>query len=37
VHEGDQVTVKYTDVGGKLMASEIDVKQRRPAAAQKVK
>jgi len=37
VHEGDQVTVKYTDSGGKLLASEIDVKQRRPAAAQKVK
>jgi hypothetical protein len=37
VHEGDQVTVKYTDVGGKLMASEVDVKQRRPASAQKVK
>jgi hypothetical protein len=37
VHEGDQVTVKYTDVGGKLMASAIDVKQRRPAAAQKTK
>ena len=37
VHEGDQVSVKYTDVGGKLMASEIDVKQRRPASAQKVK
>jgi hypothetical protein len=37
VHEGDQVSVKYTDVGGKLMASEIDVKQRRPATAQKVK
>ena len=37
VHEGDQVSVKYTDVGGKLMASEIDVKQRRPASAQKTK
>jgi hypothetical protein len=37
VHEGDQVSVKYTDVGGKLMASEIDVKQRRPASAQKSK
>jgi hypothetical protein len=37
VHEGDQVQVKYTDSGGKLMASEIDVKQRRPPSAQKVK
>jgi hypothetical protein len=37
VHEGDQVAVKYTDSAGKLMASEIDVKQRRPASAQKVK
>jgi hypothetical protein len=37
VHEGDQVSVKYTDVGGKLMASEIDVKQSRPASAQKTK
>ena len=37
VHEGDQVQVKYTDAGGKLMASEIDVKQRRLASAQKVK
>jgi hypothetical protein len=37
VHEGDQVSVKYTDVGGKLMASEIDVTQKRPASAQKVK
>ena len=37
VHEGDQVQVKYTDSGGKLIASEIDVKQRRPASAQKVK
>jgi hypothetical protein len=37
VHVGDQVTVKYTDVGGKLMASEVDVKQPRPASAQKTK
>ena len=37
VHEGDQVSVKYTDSGGKLMASEIDVTQTRPASAQKVK
>jgi hypothetical protein len=37
VHEGDQVSVKYNDVGGKLMASEIDVKQRRPQNALPVK
>jgi len=37
VHQGDQVSVKYTDVGGKLMASEIDVKARRPEGAQKGK
>jgi len=37
VHEGDQVSVKYTDVGGKLVASEIDVRQRRPLSAQPVK
>jgi hypothetical protein len=34
VHEGDQISVKYTEAaGGKLMASEIDVKQRRPESA----
>lgn len=37
VHVGDQVSVKYTDAGGKLMATEIDVRQRRPESAQKVK
>jgi hypothetical protein len=37
VHEGDQVSVKYTDVGGKLMAQSIDVLQRRPVSAQKQK
>lgn len=37
VHEGDQVSVKYTDSGGKLMASEINVTVRRPPSAQKVK
>ncbi|HET9361425.1 MAG TPA: hypothetical protein VFO58_16850 [Vicinamibacterales bacterium] len=33
VHQGDQVSVKYTDVSGKLMAQSIDVLQRRPAGA----
>jgi hypothetical protein len=33
VHVGDQVSVKYTDVTGKLMAQEIDVLQSRPAGA----
>src|SRR5262245_57681830 len=37
VHEGDQVFVRYTDAGGKLMASEVDVRQRRPQSAQPVK
>jgi len=37
VHVGDQVSVKYTDEGGKFHATEIDVKQRRPLAAQPVK
>ena len=37
VHVGDQVSVKYTDVGGKMVASEVDVKQRRPQSAQPVK
>jgi hypothetical protein len=34
---GDQVSVRYTDVGGKLMASEVEVLQRRPASANPVK
>jgi hypothetical protein len=37
VHPGDQVQVKYADVGGKLMASEVEVLQRRPASANAVK
>lgn len=37
IHEGDQVFVRYTDVGGKLVASEIEVRQRRPQSAQPVK
>jgi hypothetical protein len=32
VHEGDQVQVKYTEAGGKKVASSIDVLQRRPAS-----
>jgi hypothetical protein len=34
VHVGDQVSVKYTDVAGKLMAESIDVLQKRPASSQ---
>lgn len=34
VHVGDQVSVKYTDTAGKKVASEIDVKTKRPASAQ---
>jgi hypothetical protein len=34
---GDQVQVRYTDAGGKLMASEVEVLQRRPASAKPVK
>ena len=37
VHQGDQVTVKYNDVGGKLMATSIEVRERRPTSAQPVK
>jgi hypothetical protein len=38
VHEGDQVQVRYTDAGGgKMVASEVDVTQRRPQSAQPVK
>jgi hypothetical protein len=37
VHVGDQVSVKYTDNGGKLVAMEVDVLQRRPQNAQPVK
>jgi hypothetical protein len=37
VHAGDQVQVKYTDVGGKLMAAEVEVLQRRPASGLPVK
>jgi len=34
VHVGDQVSVKYTDNGGKLVATEVDVLQRRPPSTQ---
>lgn len=34
VHVGDQVQVKYTDTAGKMVASEIDVRTKRPASAQ---
>jgi hypothetical protein len=37
IHEGDQVSVKYTEAGGKLMASAVEVLERRPAQAQPVK
>jgi len=33
VHEGDQVSVKYSETGGKKVAASIDVLQRRPASA----
>jgi hypothetical protein len=33
VHQGDQVSVKYTDVAGKLMAESIDVLKSQPAGA----
>ena len=37
VHEGDQVFVRYSEVGGRMVASEVDVRQRRPPGAQPVK
>jgi hypothetical protein len=37
VHQGDQVFVRYTDVAGKMVASEVDVRERRPQSAQPVK
>jgi hypothetical protein len=37
VHEGDQVFVRYTESGGNLLASEIEVRERRPASARPVK
>jgi hypothetical protein len=37
VHEGDQVTVRYARSGGSFVASEIQVRNRRPLSAQPVK
>jgi len=37
VHQGDQVTVMYTDVAGKLTATSVEVRERRPQSAQPVK
>jgi hypothetical protein len=37
VHEGDQVVVKYAQTAGNLLASEIEVRNPRPASAQPVK
>jgi hypothetical protein len=37
VHEGDQVVVTYVEAGGNLTASEIEVRNPRPASAQPVK
>jgi hypothetical protein len=37
VHQGDQVSATYTDVDGKLMASEVEVLQRRPTSTDPVK
>ncbi len=37
VHEGDQVSVRYSNVNGKMVASEVDVRERRPQSAQKGK
>jgi hypothetical protein len=34
VHLGDQVLVKYTESGATFMATEVEVKSRRPATAQ---
>jgi hypothetical protein len=34
VHQGDQVFVRYSNVGGKMVASEVDVRERRPQSAQ---
>jgi hypothetical protein len=37
VHEGDQVLVRYAGTGSNLVASEIEVRNPRPASAQPVK
>jgi hypothetical protein len=36
VHVGDQVLVRYSEAGAMFVASEIEVRVRRPAAAQPV-
>jgi hypothetical protein len=36
VHVGDQVLVRYSEAGAMVVASEIEVRVRRPAAAQPV-
>jgi hypothetical protein len=37
VHVGDQVLVRYTEAGATFKASEVEVKQTRPASAQPAK
>ena len=37
VREGDQVFVRYSSASGKMVASEVDVRERRPQSAQPVK
>ena len=37
VHEGDQVFVRYSSASGKMVAAEVDVRERRPQSAQPVK
>ncbi|RPH62775.1 MAG: hypothetical protein EHM89_05070 [Acidobacteria bacterium] len=37
VHVGDQIVVRYVEAGGNLVASEIEVRNPRPASAQPVK
>ena len=37
IHEGDQVVVKYVKAGDNLTASDIEVRNPRPASAQPVK
>jgi hypothetical protein len=37
VHEGDQVFVRYSSASGKMVASEVDVRERRPQSAQPAK
>jgi hypothetical protein len=37
VHVGDQVLVRYAEAGATFMASEVEVRSRRPSSAQPVK